>query len=64
MAKWEASPKELRSLEDLSGDMDLDGSISVCKNKDMRVRLKMYLQKENSGPRNGYNGYHGYNTHD
>ena len=57
----EAAPKEWRRTPDITGSFELDASIARSKNKDVPIRLKSYLERENAyGARTGYDGYHNY----
>lgn len=62
----ECSPKAWHDVPVLCGDYDLDATILHRSNRDLPLRLGLYIKRGCNayGYRTGYNGYHGYSGDD
>lgn len=59
------APKEWRRTPAVTGDYDLDASLSRNSNRDMAERLAVYTTDDTAyGYRTGYDGYGGYHKDD
>lgn len=60
------SPRAWHDVPDVSGDYDLDATILHRPNKDLPLRLAMYVKRGGNayGYRSAYNSYSGYSGDD
>jgi len=57
----ECSPKDWRTVHDITGSHELDAVIERSKNGDMRNKLQDYVTRDEAyGPLTGYSGYRNY----
>lgn len=57
----DCAPQGYRSVPNVTGDADLDGTIMHRSNKDLPKRLELYVKHPGNAYkyRTNYNGYHG-----